>query len=112
MKSAAVETYGLLEPFRYVPRTAKKKVVEGFLGQELDLGYSSDGVSPMPELRRIIHSETLHERLAHEAKRLRAEAKKLKPGAEREALLRLARQAEIGSHMSEWLSSPGLQPPR
>jgi hypothetical protein len=58
----------------------------------------------MPELRRIIHSETLHERLAHEAKRLRAEAKKL--------LLRLARQAEIGSHMSEWLSSPGLQPPR
>jgi hypothetical protein len=50
--------------------------------------------------------------LAAEAKRLRQEAKKLRPGAEREALLRLARQAETGSHMSEWLSSPGLQPPR
>jgi hypothetical protein len=66
----------------------------------------------MPERRRIVHIDTLQERLATEAKRLREEAKKLKPGAEREALLRLARQAEIGSHMSEWLSSPALQPPR
>ena len=66
----------------------------------------------MPERRRIIRSETLQEQLAAEAKRLREEAKKLNPGAERDALLRLARQAETGSHMSEWLSSPGLQPPR
>jgi len=66
----------------------------------------------MPDRRRIIHSETLQERLAAEAKRLREEAKKLKPGAEREALLRLARQAETGSRMSEWLNSPGLQPPK
>jgi hypothetical protein len=33
------------------------------------------------------------------------------PGAERDAMLRKARQAETGSHMSEWLSSPGLRPP-
>jgi len=66
----------------------------------------------MPERRRIRHSHALQERLAAEAQRLRDEAKKLKPGAEREALLRLARQAETGSRMSEWLSSPGLQPPR
>jgi hypothetical protein len=26
--------------------------------------------------------------------------------------MRRARQAETGSHMSAWLSSPGLQPPR
>jgi hypothetical protein len=26
-------------------------------------------------------------------------------------MLRKARQAETGSHMSEWLRSPGLQPP-
>ena len=51
----------------------------------------------MPERRRIIRSETLQERLAAEAKRLREEAKKLNPGAERDALLRLARQAETGS---------------
>jgi hypothetical protein len=66
----------------------------------------------MPERRRIAHSDTLQERLASEAERLREEAKKLKPGAEREALLRLARQAETGSRMSGWLSSSGLQPPR
>lgn len=66
----------------------------------------------MPERRRIVHTQTLQERLAAEAKRLRKEAKKLKPGAEREALLRLARQAETGSQMGKWPSSPGLQPPR
>jgi hypothetical protein len=30
---------------------------------------------------------------------------------EREMLLRKARQAETGSHISDWLRSPGLQPP-
>jgi hypothetical protein len=42
---------------------------------------------------------------------LREEAKKLPHGPEREILLRKARQAETGSHLSEWLRSPGLQPP-
>jgi len=64
----------------------------------------------MPERRRIDHTDALEEQLA-EAKRLREEAKKLRPGAEREQLLRRARQAETGSQMSEWLHSPGLQPP-
>jgi hypothetical protein len=27
-------------------------------------------------------------------------------------MLRKARQAETGAHMTEWLGSPGLQPPR
>jgi len=63
----------------------------------------------MPERRRIKNTDTLQERLAAEAKRLREEANKLKPGAEREALLRLARQAEAGSRMSDSLSSPRLQ---
>jgi hypothetical protein len=27
-------------------------------------------------------------------------------------MIRKARQAETGSHMSEWLRSPGLQPPK
>ena len=62
--------------------------------------------------RRFKHTQSLEERLAEEAKRLREEAKLLPPGAVREALLRKARQAETGSHMSEWLSSPGLQPPK
>jgi hypothetical protein len=62
--------------------------------------------------RRFKQALSLEERLAEEAKRLREEAKSLPPGAEREALLRKARQAETGSHMSEWLSSPGLRPPK
>jgi hypothetical protein len=61
--------------------------------------------------RRFKQTVSLEERLAEEAKRLREEAKLLPPGALRETLLRKARQAETGSHMSEWLSSPGLQPP-
>jgi hypothetical protein len=64
-------------------------------------------------MQRLRSKQTvsLEERLAEEAKRLRAEAKLLPPGAARDALIRRARQAEIGSHMSEWLRSPGLQPP-
>jgi hypothetical protein len=54
---------------------------------------------------------SLEVRLGDEAKRLLAEAKLLRPGAERDELLRKARQAEIGLHMNEWLSSPGLKSP-
>jgi len=61
--------------------------------------------------RRFTQTQSLEERLAEEAKRLRAEAKSLPHGAKREELIRKARQAETGSHMSEWLSSPGLQSP-
>lgn len=61
---------------------------------------------------RVKQSQSLEERLAEEAKRLRAEADLLPPGAVREAVLRKARQAETGSHMSEWLRSPELQTPK
>jgi hypothetical protein len=61
--------------------------------------------------RRFKRTETLEQRLAEEAIRLREEAKLLPPGAVREAMLRKARQAETGSQMSEWLMSPGLKPP-
>jgi hypothetical protein len=54
---------------------------------------------------------SLEERLAEEAKRLREDAASLPFGLEREGLLRKARQAETGSHMSEWLASPGLRAP-
>jgi len=61
--------------------------------------------------RRFKQMLSLEERLSEEAKRLREEAKSLPHGAIREALIRKARQAETGSHMSEWLRSPGLRPP-
>jgi hypothetical protein len=63
--------------------------------------------------RRLIKpTDALEERLAKEAKRLREEAKRLPHGAARDDLIPRARQAETGSHMSEWLSSPGLRPPQ
>jgi hypothetical protein len=62
--------------------------------------------------RRFKQTQSLEERLAEEAERLREEAKLLPPGAVREAVLRKARQAETGSHMSEWLRSAGLEPQR
>ena len=55
---------------------------------------------------------SLEERLSQQAIRLRQEAEALPQGLEREQLLRKARQAETGSHMSEWLRSPGLRPPQ
>jgi hypothetical protein len=63
------------------------------------------------ERRSFNHKQSLEERLSEEAKRLRAEAQSLPYGAAREDLIRKARQAENGSHMTEWLTSPGLRPP-
>jgi hypothetical protein len=62
--------------------------------------------------RRFKQALPLEERLAAEAKRLREQAKMFRPGAIRDGLLRRARQAETGAHMSEWLRSPGLRPPQ
>jgi hypothetical protein len=64
--------------------------------------------------RRFQQTDILEQRLAEEAKRLRDEAEVEPPGLERERerLIRQARQAETGSHISEWLRSPGLLPPK
>ncbi|MCP3471732.1 hypothetical protein NLM33_15525 [Bradyrhizobium sp. CCGUVB1N3] len=64
----------------------------------------------MQKRRRIKQAQSLEVRLADEAERLRKEAKSLPPGLRREALLRKVRQAETGSHISEWLRSPVPQP--
>ena len=61
--------------------------------------------------RRFEQTQALEARLSEEAKRLRAEAKLLPPGATRDEMIRRARQAEIASHLDEWLTSPGLRPP-
>jgi hypothetical protein len=65
----------------------------------------------MQKRRRVTQTLDLEERLAEEAKRLRMQAELLPPGTVRESALRRARQAETGSHMSEWLRSPGLRSP-
>ena len=54
---------------------------------------------------------TFEGNLAAEKARLEAQVAKLKPGPERDALLRKIRQIDTAAHMNEWLSSPGLRPP-
>jgi hypothetical protein len=62
--------------------------------------------------RNLKQTTSLNQRLEEQAKRLRLEAKGTPPGFEREKLICGARQAETAAHMQEWLSSPGLRPPR
>jgi hypothetical protein len=61
--------------------------------------------------RRFKQTSSLEERLTEQVQRLREEAKSLPPGIERERIIRKARQAETGARITEWLNSPGLQPP-
>ncbi|MBR0874390.1 hypothetical protein JQ633_28820 [Bradyrhizobium tropiciagri] len=61
----------------------------------------------MQKRRRFKQVQSLEERLAGEAKRLREMAGSLPPGADREAMLRKARHVEAGGQISEWLTSPG-----
>jgi hypothetical protein len=65
----------------------------------------------MLERQRFKPIDPLDNGLSEEAERLRKEARGTPPGVERDRLIRRARLAETASHMSEWLSSKGLQPP-
>jgi hypothetical protein len=60
---------------------------------------------------RIMQMVSLEDRLATEAMRVREEVNLLPRGPQRDEMIRKARQAETNSNMSEWLRSPGLQPP-
>jgi hypothetical protein len=63
--------------------------------------------------RRIMHEKTFQERLSEGTQRFKEAAENLPPGSHaQELLLRRARQAETASHINEWLSSPGLHPPK
>jgi hypothetical protein len=63
--------------------------------------------------KRVKHIETFEERLAQEAIKFKEAADKQPVGSmARELLLRRARQAETASHIDQWLSSPGLRPPK
>jgi len=66
----------------------------------------------MPKSRnRTKQTRPLEERMAEQAAKLRQEAATMSAGPEREALLKRIRLAEVGSRISGWLSSPGLQTP-
>ena len=58
---------------------------------------------------RPTESQEKWKKMADEA---RAKAAKLPPGPERDALLKQARQLDTAIHLNEWVSSPGLRPPK
>jgi hypothetical protein len=49
---------------------------------------------------------------AEQVKALKIDAEKLPYGKEREALERKASQLEVASQINQWVSSPGLHPPK
>jgi hypothetical protein len=53
----------------------------------------------------------LQDRVALHALRLKEEARALRPGPERDALIQRVRQAETASHLEDWLLSRGLRAP-
>jgi len=61
--------------------------------------------------RRVKQTLCLEERMAEQATKLKEQARQLPAGPEREAVLRRARIAETGAHLSDWVQSPGLAPP-
>jgi hypothetical protein len=61
--------------------------------------------------RRRSAPHTFEENIAAEKAKLEAQIAKLNPGPQMDALLKKIRQLETAAHMSEWLSSPGLQSP-
>ena len=61
--------------------------------------------------RRQPVPHTFEDRIAAEKAKLEAQIVQLRPGPQMDEILKKIRQLETASHMNEWLSSPGLQPP-
>lgn len=61
--------------------------------------------------RRRSVSHTFEENIAAEKAKLEKQLAQLNPGPQMDAIRKKIRQLETASHISEWLSSPGLQTP-
>jgi len=62
--------------------------------------------------RRRSRPHSFEDQLATEKARLKAQLTTAPRGPERDVLIEKIRQIEIASHIDDWLSSPGLRPPR
>ena len=70
------------------------------------------GSRAMQNRRYLKENELLQDRLASFAKEARAKAWVLPSGAEKDDLLRRARQADTAAQLDDWINSPGLQLPK
>jgi hypothetical protein len=66
----------------------------------------------MQQRRRFKQTVSLQDRISSFAETARKVAALLPPGAERDVLLRKARQADTAANLTDWVNSPGLQPPK
>lgn len=66
----------------------------------------------MSTRRRVKQVLSLHERLVSFARDARDRASLLPPGAEQDALLEKARQADAAVRLNNWANSHDLQPPK
>ena len=62
--------------------------------------------------RRFKQTTSLKDRLTSFAEEMKAKAFELRPGPEREDLLKRGRRADTASHIDDWANSTGLQPPK
>ena len=70
------------------------------------------GVRVVAKRNRRKNPTSTRERLLEAAAEARKQAALLPPGLEQRELLRKAREAETAAHMNDWLTSPGLRPPK
>lgn len=66
----------------------------------------------MSTRRRVKQASSLQDRLISFAQEARHNASLLPPGAEQEALLEKARQADAALRLANWANSQELQPPK
>ena len=62
--------------------------------------------------RRVKQTISLNDRLKLFSNQVKQQAFKLRPGRERDELLKRARVADTAARIDEWANSSGLQPPR
>ena len=55
---------------------------------------------------------TFEDQIAADKTRLEAQVARLPDGRKKDELVKKIRQLETASHISDWLSSPGLRPPK
>jgi hypothetical protein len=70
-----------------------------------------DGKIIIPR-RRFKQTLPLKERLLKASRDAKERAAMLPTGPERQSLLSTAREAKLAAELEDWLSSPGLRPPR
>jgi hypothetical protein len=60
----------------------------------------------------VKHEISFKSRLLVRAQEARDAARRLPPGRQRDLLLRQARISEMAVQIDQWISSPGLRPPK